>query len=99
VRRRREFALRAALGATGSKLYSTMIAETLRPAAFGALVGLAGAYALARGMNAFLFLAAPGDVAVYLVAAAGAMGVTALAASIAGRRLLSADPAESLRAD
>src|ERR1035438_6505367 len=55
LRRQREFALRAALGATRGRLLAAMLTGTLGPAAIGAAAGLAGAYAIARAIAAFLY--------------------------------------------
>jgi len=99
LRRQREFALRAALGATRQRLLTAMLAGTLGPAAVGAAAGLAGAYAIARAMAAFLYETKASNPGVYLTAALVALAVAALAAASGGRRALSADPAEVLRGE
>jgi putative ABC transport system permease protein len=97
IRRRREFAVRAALGASGRRLFTTMLMDTIRPATFGAAVGLAAAYALARAMAAFLYGAKSSDMGVYVAAGLLGLTVAAVAAWLGGRRLLRIDPAEVLR--
>jgi putative ABC transport system permease protein len=99
LRRQREFALRAALGATRERLLAAMVGGILGPAAIGALGGLAGAYAIAQTMHAFLYGTKASSPGVYLAAALVAMAVAALAAGLGGRRALSADPAEVLRGE
>ncbi len=99
LRRQREFALRAALGATRERLLAAMVGGILGPAAIGALGGLAGAYAIAQTMHAFLYGTKASSPGVYLAAALVAMAVAALTAGLGGRRALSADPAEVLRGE
>ncbi len=99
IRRSREFALRAALGATGARLLGALLGETLRPAAMGAALGLGGAYAIARALAALLYNASAGNATAYLTAAALGLAIAALACGIGGRRALAADPAEVLRAE
>jgi predicted lysophospholipase L1 biosynthesis ABC-type transport system permease subunit len=99
LRRQREFALRAALGATRSRLLGGMLTATLGPAAVGAAAGLAGAYAIARAMAAFLYKTEVASPPVYLAAVLVSLAVSALAAGLGGRRALTAAPAEVLRAE
>ena len=99
LRRQREFALRAALGATRGRLLKAMLAGTLIPACGGAAGGLAGAYAIAHAIRAFLYGAKAADPAVYVVSALVTLGVAALATGLGGRRALDADPAEVLRGE
>lgn len=97
IRRRREFALRAALGATARQLLGTLLADTLRPAAIGAAAGLAAAYAIARGLAASLYATGTGDAAIYAVALLLALAAAGLSAAWGGRPAISAQPAEVLR--
>jgi putative ABC transport system permease protein len=99
LRRQREFALRAALGATRGRLLQSMLAGTLIPACIGAAGGLAGAFAIARAIRAFLYGAKAADPAVYVISALVTLGVAALATALGGRRALDADPAEVLRGE
>jgi len=99
LRRRREFALRAALGASRPRLLSTMLAGTLAPATIGAAGGLAGGYAIARAIASFLYATRASSPGVYLLAALAALAVAALAAGVGGRHALQADPAEVLRGE
>ena len=97
VRRRREFAVRAALGATGGRLLMASIGGTLRPAAVGAVFGLAGGYAVGRMLKSVLYSASISDAGVYLLAAALVLGVVFLAGWTGAGPLRRVAPAEVLR--
>ncbi len=99
LRRRREFAVRAALGATRGRLWGLVMAGTLGPSALGSAAGLAIGFAIARALAAFLFRTSPGSPGVYLLSGMAALGVAALAAAIGCRGAVSANPAGILRAD
>ncbi len=99
ARRRREFAVRSALGAASGRLLCGMVVGAVAPAAVGATVGLAGGYAIARAMTTLLFRASASDPTVYATAAAMALAVAALAAASAARPVLRANPAEILRSE
>jgi ABC-type antimicrobial peptide transport system permease subunit len=99
VRRRREFALRSALGAGGAQLFVMMISGTLRPAIVGVAAGLAAGYAIARAMTVLLFRTDPSDARIYAIAALLALGVATSAAAIAARPMLRIAPAEVLRSE
>jgi putative ABC transport system permease protein len=99
LRRRREFALRAALGATRRRLMMAMMSGTLGPAGIGVIAGSAGGNAIARAMNATLYGTKASNPAVYVVSALVTLGVAALATGLGGRRALDADPAEVLRGE
>jgi len=92
-----ELGLRVALGATTGQVVRSVATEGLLLAAFGAVIGFAGALAAARGIRALLYEVPPAD-GVTLLVTATIVAVTALAAAIhpawrAGR----ADPAALLR--
>ena len=59
--RRREFGIRAALGARGSTLAGRILTETLRLVGIGAFIGVAVSWAGARAFRAFLFQVEPFD--------------------------------------
>ncbi len=99
IRRRREFAIRAALGATSRRLLRDLLSGTLRPAGVGATLGLAGAYALARAMAAFLFGTTFQNPVAYCMSAVLVLSVAALAAWLGGRGLAETGPADVLRAE
>ncbi len=99
VRRRREFALRSALGATARRLFGVMFMDTMKPAVYGAAGGLAGAYWLARAMAASLYATKPGEPRFYLAAGLLVLTAAALAGWLGGRRLWAIAPAEVLRCE
>jgi putative ABC transport system permease protein len=99
IRRRREFALRTALGATTLGLVGMMLADTMRSASIGAVVGFAVAFSIARALSAFLYGAKASDFGAYAIAGVMAMSVAALASFLGSRPLMKIDPAMVLRGD
>ena len=97
ARRTRELGVRAALGATRSGVVRLVVSGAARLALTGVGLGLAGALALGRGMQAILFDTSPSDPLV-LGAAAVLLGVVALVAGyLPARRAGSVDPIVALR--
>ena len=98
-RRTREIGIRGALGATPADVVRFVIGIAMRPVALGACIGLAGALAVTRMMEAELFETAPADPLV-LTATVVLLILTALAAaSIPAWRATRIDPADVLRAE
>jgi predicted permease len=95
--RRRELAVRAALGATSRRLAALVLREATRLAAVGVLVGLAAAAATVRLLASLLYGVSVADpwtfVAVPLLLATTVL----LAAWLPARRAARVDPAENLR--
>jgi predicted permease len=97
ARRTRELGVRAALGATRTGVVRMVVSGVARMALIGIGIGLAGALALGRGMQAILFDTSPSDPRV-LGAAATLLGVVALVAGfLPARRAASIDPIKALR--
>jgi putative ABC transport system permease protein len=97
--RRREFGLRAALGASRAGLIALVLREGLGVTAIGLAIGLAGAAALTRLMQSALFGVTPLD-AVSFAAAPAALAIVAVAACLMPAvRAASIDPAETLRSE
>ncbi len=95
--RRREFAVRIAIGARRSSVMKLVIGEGARLALVGIVVGVAGALAMSRAIRGLLFEIAPTDPLI-LVGAPLLLGVTALAAcAIPAWRATRIDPNASLR--
>jgi putative ABC transport system permease protein len=97
--RRRELAIRAALGADRARLRSVVLREGFSLVAIGSGLGLLGALALGRGVAHLLVGVVPHDplalgAATCLAAAAGV-----LASWLPARRAAAADPIEALRAE
>lgn len=97
--RRREIALRLALGASGDAVAAAVSAVVLANVAAGIVVGLLGFWMVRRVLTAWLFDMSPGD----LLVLAGAVVVLALVAALASwlpaRRATQLDPASALRLD
>lgn len=99
VQRRREIALRLALGASPSEVVSLMTWSGASMGAVGIAIGIVGAAGLSRFLGAFLYGVQPLDVATYALCAGGVLAVTALASlvpALSARRLA---PASVLRED
>ena len=95
--RTREFGIRMALGATNSQLLKLVMGRGARLAALGALLGLAGAAALAK-LEATLIYGLRMRDAMMFVAAAFLIFLVALAASyIPARRAARLHPLDALR--
>ncbi len=99
LRRRREFAVRVALGATRGRLIAALVGGTVVPAAAGGLAGLAGGYGIAHALAGFLYGAKPWEPGVYLLTVLAAIAVTAAATVFGGRKPLNVAPAELLRGE
>jgi putative ABC transport system permease protein len=98
-RRTREIGIRMALGARPEEVRRRIVGQALAFAAAGLVLGLGGAYAVARLFGSFLFEIAPGDPATFGGVAAFLLA-TALAASYGpARRATRVDPVAALRAE
>jgi putative ABC transport system permease protein len=97
--RRRELAIRAALGADRARLRTLVLGEGLLLVGGGVVVGVLGALALGRAVAHVLVGVAPHDPPA-LIAAACVSALAGLVASwIPARRAADADPIEALRAE
>jgi predicted permease len=97
--RTREMGIRMALGAERASLQWLVIGEGLVLFAVGGVIGLAGAFAGARLLRAFLFDLTPSDPVTY-VAIIVVLGVAAVVASwIPALRASRVDPVVALRAE
>jgi ABC-type antimicrobial peptide transport system permease subunit len=97
--RRRELAIRLALGATRGRVLRFVSGHTLQPVAFGILIGLVIAAFAAQVWTALLFGTAPFDWPSYGAVAAGVIGLAGLQALVAARPVLKLDPACALRSE
>jgi predicted permease len=97
ARRRTEFGIRVALGATRSRVASGVVNEALLYVAAGVAAGLPLALIVARASERLLFQVTAADPANYLLGAAALAAVAGAAAWIPARRACSIDPAETLR--
>ncbi len=97
--RRREFGLRAALGATPGGIALLVLRRGLGVAGAGAAIGIALALGLARVLSAMLFGVGTTDLVTFAsVALVMAVGAT-LVSLIPAWRAVRADPVQALRAD
>ena len=97
--RRREFAIRSALGADSMRIMRLIVVHGLVPVAAGAIAGLAGAYLGSRLLTKFLFEVTPTDALTYSVAG-GLVVVVALAACLVpARRALRVPPMVVLKGE
>jgi predicted permease len=96
-RRTREIGIRMALGAGQGSVVWMVLRETLTLAGIGVAIGLAGAYAVTRLIQAQLFGVHPTDLLTLAAASLGLAAVTALAGYIPARRATGIDPMNALR--
>jgi putative ABC transport system permease protein len=99
VERRRELAIRAALGATSAALIQLVLRQALRPVLAGATLGLIGAYLGGNTLAHFLFHVTPREPFVYATIAALITTTAVLASLVPARRVSHTAPASVLRAE
>jgi putative ABC transport system permease protein len=97
--RRREIAIRFALGAKARDMQRRIVGEGVALAGIGIVIGLAGAAAVTRLMASLLYEVQAVDPLTYAAVAAGLIAVAALASYIPARRASGVNPAESLAAE
>ena len=95
--RRREIALRIALGANWRRIVGQVLGEGLRLSALGAAAGLVGSLAVAAWMARTAPDASAPTVWVWLAAPAVLLAVTVVASVIPARRALAIDPLTIMR--
>ncbi len=97
ARRRAEFGILLALGASPSRVFGGVVRGALAPVALGAACGVGGTLLMSRALQGFLYGVAPTDAASF-GAAIGALLVAAVVAALGPALGASrASPAESLR--
>jgi ABC-type antimicrobial peptide transport system permease subunit len=99
VARRREFGVRLALGATPSQVGALVLREGARLLSAGAVLGLAGAAALAPLLRGLLYGVGSADAVAYLVAVPLLALAALLACLVPVRRATAADVLDVLRAE
>jgi putative ABC transport system permease protein len=95
--RRREMAIRLAMGAERAQVIGLIVGQATKLATIGILAGIAGALALTDLLAAQLFDVRPTDPATFAVVAVGLCALTVLACAIPARRAAAVSPAEALR--
>ena len=99
VERRRELAIRTALGATRSHLTGLVMRQGLGPTAVGTALGLMGAYATSNLLQRFLFGITPREPFIYGGVAGVIVVIAALASVLPGYRAGHTSPATLLRTE
>ena len=97
--RRKELAIRSAVGAQQSDIRKLIFGEGFRLIAGGVLGGIALAIVLSRVLRSFLFEVQPSDPATLIIVGALFIGVGLLACSIPAQRAGKVDPLDALRYD
>jgi len=97
--RRREIALRVALGATPRQVRAGFFSLAGRLVAAGTALGLAGAWMAGHQMRALLFEVRPADVRIFAAAALVTGGVALVACLIPSRRAARVSPIEALNGE
>ncbi len=95
--RRRELAIRSAVGAQQKHIRKLIFGEGFRLIAGGVLFGAALAIVLTRVLRSFLFEVQPSDPATLIIVGALFVGVGLLACWVPVRRAEKVDPLEALR--
>jgi putative ABC transport system permease protein len=95
--RRRELAIRSAVGAQQRDIRNLIFAEGFRLIASGVIAGMATALALSRVLRSFLFEVQPTDPVTLIGVALLVASVALLACWVPTRRAAKVDPVEALR--
>ena len=99
ARRRREMAIRLAVGGIPMDVLWLVLASGLRPVLAGVVAGIAGSVALARVVTGMLFKVSPTDPAALLAIALFLTVVAALGTLLPALDAARRDPAKTLRCD
>ncbi len=99
TQRTQELGIRAALGATPSRLMGLILGNGMVTAVVGTVLGVALALALSSRITPLLFRTSALDVTVYVVTGVTILGVAAVASWIPGRRATRVEPVRALKAE
>jgi predicted permease len=97
AQRRREFAIRMALGESRGRISAGVLKRAARWMATGLGIGFVSAFVATRGMQGLLFGITPGDRVTYVSVAILVLIVVSLAAYLPARRAANAEPQSLLR--
>ena len=97
--RTREIGLRAALGATPGRILKLVVGQGARLAAIGLGIGVLGALALTKSLQAMLFGVGPHDPTTIIVATALLLVTTLVACLVPALRAVRVDPSQAFRSD
>jgi len=95
--RTQEIGIRMALGARTLDVLKLVLRNGMYLAGIGAVVGLAGAFAITRFMSSLLFGVSPTDIVTFALVTAGLLLVALLACYLPARRATKVDPLVALR--
>jgi len=99
LERRREIAIRSALGATPGRAIRAVVGEGAMLAGAGVLLGIGGALGAGRGLRSLIFGVSPYDPATLGGVAVLVGALSLLACYLPARRAAQIDPLAALRAD
>ena len=99
ARRRKELALRIAIGASAGNLWSLVLQQALTPVACGVAAGVAAALASGRALASLLFEIQPTDPAVLATVAIVVILAATVACVLPALRATRTDPTLALRAE
>jgi putative ABC transport system permease protein len=97
--RRRETAIRMALGARRNQVLGEVLRHGLTLASLGAAIGVVGALALSRVLSGMLYGIAPTDLVTFTVIPSVLIAVALLACYLPARRAARVDPMTALRCE
>ncbi len=97
TQRKREIAIRLALGAGRSQVLQLVVGHGMRLALAGAALGAVGAVIVGRAISNQLYGVRPTDASTYLLVSAILLGVALLAIYLPSRRAANEDPASVLK--
>ncbi len=97
--RRRELAIRAAIGASPARLVRLVMRGSLGVGTVGVAVGLAAAAAVGRGLSSLLYGVGPYDAATFAAVAGSVLAATSVASLLPARRAARVDPLMVLKGD
>jgi putative ABC transport system permease protein len=96
-RRTHEIGVRIALGAGSRDVLGLVLKQGVKLAAPGILIGLAGAYAVTRGIGQLLYGVSPTDLPTFLIVSFLLAVVSLAACYLPARRAMSVNPVRALR--
>jgi len=96
-RRRRDIAIRLAIGANGHDVVRGLVRDGARLAVMGAFAGAVGSVGTGGLLASLLFGVTPGDPVTLVTVVAGVVVLAAVAAWVPARSAAAVDPAEALR--
>jgi ABC-type antimicrobial peptide transport system permease subunit len=97
MRRRRDWAIRIAIGLPGSRVMTHVLGHGARLVAAGIVAGIVGAAMLTQLLSSFLFDVGARDPIAFTIAGAALFGVGIVAAFVPALRAGMADPLKTLR--